>query len=275
MIKLGGGNDGLNTVVPLDQYSTLYNVRPQVVLPESSLLSLNGADEVALHPAMTGLRNLYNEGKMSVVQSVGYANQNYSHFRSTDIWMTGSDEDQTLNTGWAGRYLNYEYPNFPNEYPNATMPDPLAVELGYATSLVFQGPITSMSYAISDPQYFYELAAGLESPTPDTRAGEQLAYIRSISRQSRLYNEVVTAAYNNVTTQGLYPATGLAQQLAVVAKLIAGGLKTRLYLVHLDGFDTHDSQVVDTDHTVGEHADLLRELSDAVTAFMNDLEGST
>ncbi|HMS52078.1 MAG TPA: hypothetical protein PKD56_07100, partial [Chitinophagales bacterium] len=165
-----------------------------------------------------------------IIQSVGYPDQSYSHFRSTDIWMTGANADQTLPTGWLGRYLSNEYPDFPTYYPNEEMPDPLSIEIGYATSLAFQGPITSMSYAISDPEYFYELADGLSQPTPDTPAGHQLQYVRDISRQSKLYNAVVTKAYNANTNTQTYPQTNLAAQLAIVARLIAGGLKTRLYL---------------------------------------------
>ena len=273
MIQLGGGNDGLNTVVPLDQLSILNKARPQVILPDSKLLSLSGEDKLALHPALSGVQKLYNDGKVRIIQSVGYPDQSYSHFRSTDIWMTGANADQTLPTGWLGRYLSKEYPYFPTYYPNEEMPDPISIEIGYATSLAFQAPITSRSYAISDPEYFYELADGLSQPTPDTPAGHQLQYVRDISRQSKLYQAVVTKAYTANTNTQTYPQTNLAAQLAIVARLIAGGLKTRLYLVHLDGFDTHDSQVEFDDHTLGEHAQLLQILSSAANAFIKDLSG--
>lgn len=264
LVQLGGGNDGLNTVVPFDQFGKLANARPQILLPEEQLLPINGTDSVKLHPAMTGMQQLYNEGKVQIIQSVGYPEPNYSHFRSTDIWMSASDANQTLNTGWLGRYLNYEYANYPIEYPNDTMPDPLAVEIGYSLSLGLQGPLINMGYTISDPEYFYNLVAGIQSPAPETPAGEQLSYIRIIAQQSRQYNSVVTAAYNSITTQGTYPDSFLAQQLKIVARLVAGGLKTRIYIVHLDGFDTHDNQM-------SEHEELLAELSNALLAFQNDL----
>ncbi len=273
MIQLGGGNDGLNTVIPIDQYDNLTIVRPQVVLPENELLSLSGNDAVGLHPAMTGLQQLYNNEKLKIIQAVGYPNQNYSHFRSTDIWMSGSDEDEYLLSGWAGRYLNGEYPNFPYDYPNESMTDPLAIEIGYSQSFVFQGPLTTMAVTLSNADSFYNLVNGINDPVPNTPAGEQLEYVRLISKQSNAYGEVMINAFNSTVNMVTYPDNNeLAQQLKIVARMIAGGLKTRIYLVHIDGFDTHDSQVDYNDHTVGEHANLLRNLSEAISVFQSDIE---
>lgn len=272
MIQLGGGNDGLNTFVPLDQYDRLQNARPQVILPQASLLPITGVSNAALHPAMGGMQQLYNEGKVSIVQSVGYPNPDYSHFRSSDIWLTAANSNQFLNTGWVGRYLNYEYPNFPMDYPNPTMPDPLGVEIGYSQSLVFQGPFTGMGFTISDPASFYQIVQGIQSPLPDTPAAEQLAYVRLIARQSQIYNAVIKDAYENVTAaQNGYPDTELANKLKIVARLVAGGLKSRFFLIHHNGFDTHSDQVAENNHTLGEHANLLGELSGAISAFMTDI----
>src|SRR6056300_453170 len=127
LVQLNGGNDGLNTVIPLDQYLNLTAARPDVIIPENKVLKLDGVTATGLHPAMSKMRNMFNDDKLHILQSVGYPNQNYSHFRSTDIWMSGSDSDELLNSGWTGRYLNYEYPNYPAEYPNPEMPDPLAI----------------------------------------------------------------------------------------------------------------------------------------------------
>ena len=84
LIQLNGGNDGLNMVIPIDQYAGLNAVRPSIMLPEASVLKL--VDKTGLHPSMIGLHQMYSDDKMAVVQSVGYPNQNRSHFRSTDIW---------------------------------------------------------------------------------------------------------------------------------------------------------------------------------------------
>src|SRR5437867_2740154 len=116
LIQLNGGNDGLNTVIPIDQYSALSNARGNIAIDETKILRLY--PETGLHPAMTGLHNLYLNGKVAIVQSVGYPNPNFSHFRATDIWLTGSDSAQVLTTGWLGRYLSDEFTDYPNGYPN-------------------------------------------------------------------------------------------------------------------------------------------------------------
>ena len=113
IIQLNGGNDGLNTVLPIDQYGQYYNARTNIAIPESSILKLNNYDATGLHPSMTGLQSLFNDGKLNIVQSVGYPQPNYSHFRATDIWFTGSGSTQSLDSGWLGRALDIKYPNFP------------------------------------------------------------------------------------------------------------------------------------------------------------------
>ena len=270
LVFLSGGNDGLNTVVPLDQLSALSNARPHVFIPENKLLKLDGTN-LALHPSLSEFKQLFEEEKLSIVQNVGYEDQNFSHFRSTDIWMTASDANELITNGWTGRYLDYEYPNYPFDYPNEIMPDPLAVEIGYSSSLLFQGPTSSMGMVIQDPTWFYDLIDNVDDPVPDTPAGERLAYLRLVAKQSELYGQVVKDAAEKVNDQLDYPDNNrLAQQLKIVARLIAGGLKTRLYLVQLGGFDTHDTQVQTGDTTQGAHANLLGMLSKGVKAFMDD-----
>lgn len=271
MIFLEGGNDGLNTVVPLNHLSALNTVRPHVILPDASLHELPGA-EVGLHPALDGLASLYKENRLQVIQSVGYENQNYSHFRSTDIWMSASDATEVIPSGWSGRYLDQAFPGYPEEYPSDAMTDPLSVEIGFGSSLLFQGPNASMSMTMSNPESFYNLIESREEAAPDTPAGDRLQYVRLIARQSQQYGEVVKSAAEKVTSQLPYPETDLANQLKIVARLIAGGLKTPMYMVRLGGFDTHDAQVEDGDHTTGEHATLLKTLNDAIMAFMADME---
>ncbi len=127
IVRLTGGNDGLNTVIPLDGYSNYYNARTNIAIPQNRVLALNGFANTGLNPAMTGMQIMFNEGNLGIIQSVGYASPNFSHFRATDIWMSGSDSDEVLTSGWAGRYLDYDYVNFPVGYPNAWMPNPLAI----------------------------------------------------------------------------------------------------------------------------------------------------
>src|SRR5258708_1009178 len=130
LVQLSGGNDGLNMVIPLEFYPAYQAARANIAIPEARILKLDGQDKTGLNPAMPELQNLFNEGKLAIVQGVSYPQPNFSHFPATDIWFTGAHPRQTLSTGWAGRYLNYQFPYFPEDYPNAKMPDPLAIQIG-------------------------------------------------------------------------------------------------------------------------------------------------
>ncbi|NJL14192.1 MAG: hypothetical protein HC913_15065, partial [Microscillaceae bacterium] len=138
LIQLNGGNDGLNTFVPIDQYARLANARPRLLLPENQLHKINPAQ--GFHPAMATFRQLFQEGKLGIVQDVGYPYPNFSHFRSTDIWTSASDSDQIITSGWVGRYLAQLHPDYPDAYPNSTYPDPLALTIGPIVSATCQGP---------------------------------------------------------------------------------------------------------------------------------------
>ena len=271
IIQLNGGNDGLNMVVPVENFSNYVNARSNIYIPENKLMPLNG--KVGLHPAMSGLHAMYNSGLVKVIQSVGYPQPNFSHFRATDIWMSASDSDQVVNSGWAGRYLTYEYPNFPNGFPNNTMTDPLAIQIGSSTSLTLQGPVINMGMSISSATNFYNLLNGVSDPAPNTPAGKELTYVRLVAQQTQQYSAVIKNAASKVTKQVTYPTNNsLADQLKIVARLISGGLKTRIYMVNYGGFDTHSLQVNSNDATTGAHANLLKNVSDAIKAFQDDLQ---
>jgi len=278
VIQLNGGNDGINTVVSLDQYSSYRNLRPNIAIPDDRVLRLTEA--TGLHPAMTGLKALYDMGRLCVVQGVSYPNPNFSHFRATDIWLTAADYNQYLTTGWLGRYLELEFQDYPDGYPNPMMPDPLAIQIGSVVSVGLQGSTGSMAITITDPATFYRLVSGTSSggqdTPPQTPAGRELQFIRQIANQSAQYaSRVKEAAEKAQNRSALYPAAGkssLADQLKIVARLIAGGLRTRIYFVSTGGFDTHSSQVVATDTTTGTHANLLGNLSTAIRAFQDDIE---
>ncbi|MEI9807496.1 MAG: DUF1501 domain-containing protein, partial [Bacteroidota bacterium] len=273
IVQLNGGNDGLNMVIPISTYSDYYNARTNVAIPQNRILALNGYAQTGLHPAMTGLQTLYNENKLNVIQAVGYPSPNFSHFRATDIWMSGSSSDQVVNTGWTGRYLNTEYPNYPTGYPNSTMPDPLAIQIGSVTSLALQGPNMNMGMSITNPTSFYNLLNNVLDPAPDTPMGYELTYIRTIANQTNLYATKIKDAANLVTQQAAYPANNpLGDQLKIVARLVKGGLKTRIYMVNYGGFDTHASQTDAADTTVGAHANLLKTVADAIKAFVDDCQ---
>ena len=271
LIFLEGGNYGLNTVIPLNRMSAMSQVRPHVFLPESRLLKLPGKD-LALHPALKNLRSLYTENRLGIVQSVGYPDQNFSHFRSTDIWMSGSNSDELINNGWIGRHLASDFQGYPEQFPNEEHPDPLAIEIGNGGSLLFQGPEAAMSMVLSGADSFYKLLNNEEEEAPATKAGDKLRFIRLIARQAEQYGDVVLEAARKANNLADYEADDLSQQLQIVARLIAGGLQTPLYMVRLGGFDTHDNQVESSDHTLGEHTELLKALDDGIMSFMTDLE---
>lgn len=273
LVQLTGGNDGLNMVIPIEYYSEYINARINIAIPQNKILAIPGTNKVGLHPAMAGLQEIFKNGRAAIVQSVGYPSPSFSHFRATDIWMSASDSDKSVNSGWAGRYLNYEYPNFPNGYPNTTMKDPLAIQIGSVTSLTLQGPSINMGMSISNPSNFYNLINGVQDPAPNTPSGKELSFIRQVAQQTQQYASVIKEAASKVNAQITYPTNNaLADQLKIVARLIKGGLSTRVYVVNYGNFDTHAVQVNATDTTTGTHATLLKNVSDAIKAFQDDLK---
>jgi len=140
--------------------------------------------------------------------------------------------------------------------------------------LAMQGPNANMAVSISSTSNFYNLINGIDETVPNTPAGEALKYVRLVARQTNAYATRITDAASTVTQQGAYPSNNtLADQLKIVARLVKGGLKTRVYMVSLGGFDTHASQTNTTDPLTGTHANLLKRVSDAIKAFQDDLKG--
>lgn len=277
LIQLGGGNDGLNMVIPLDVYANYYNARTNVAIPQSQVLRLDGTDRSGLHPAMTALQNMYNEGKVSVVQSVGYDNPNFSHFRATDIWNSGDtreNRNERVRIGWMGRYLESEFPGYPDAFPNGAMPDPLAIQISNVPTLTVQGEIYSMGLSITNPEKVYTFDNPFSDyPLNSVNANKELKFLRVISEKTKIYSDLIRAAYQRASTMATYPSDNyLADQLRIVARLIKGGLKTRVYTVSMGGFDTHKRQVNASDTTTGNHANLMKNLSEGISAFQQDLE---
>lgn len=273
VVQLSGGNDGLNTVIPIDKYGLYQNARSNIAIPKEKLLTIPQTDTLGLNPGMTSFQTMFKEGKAALIQSVGYPNPNFSHFRATDIWNTASDSNIFVNNGWTGRYLAVDNPNFPTSYPNTKYPDPLAIQIGSVVNTSLQGPIQSMGMAISNPSSFYNLISNKVESTPNTLAGKELKYLREVANQTNLYANTIKSAAAKVTKQVIYPNTGLANQLKIVAQLIGGGLKTKVYYVSMGGFDTHSAQVNTSDTATGTHTNLWKTVSDAIKAFSDDLSG--
>ncbi len=273
LIQKNGGNDGLNMVIPTDQYKNLSAHRSSILIPENQLLKLS--DTIGFHPTMSGLKSLYDDQILSIIQSVGYPNQNRSHFRSTDIWDSGSQAQEIITTGWIGRYLDQLHGGYPEGYPNNEFPHPVAITLGPTVSETCQGIAANFSLAINDPTALATIPGIEGDPLPDLPYGDELTFLRQIVEQTNVYSKVLKDISEKGTNQSsLYPEPGvnsLADQLKTVAQLISGGLQTKIYVANINGFDTHANQVTDGDVTVGDHATLLSNLSEAVMAFVDDL----
>jgi uncharacterized protein (DUF1501 family) len=270
LVRLSGGNDGLNTLIGLDQLSNLQQVRPNVALPNNGFINLTA--NVGLHKNMTGMKDLFDNGKLGAIQAVGYPNQNRSHFRSTDIWTSASGSEQVLSTGWMGRYLEGDHPGFPEGYPNDEFDYPLAMTMGNAVSQTCQGISSNFSVAVNNPNSFTYIAPGGDTPLPDSYYGDEVDFVRNLIGQSNAYGDVVTEAAeagNNLADN--YTDGPLSGQLRNIALLLSGGIQTKIFITTLGGFDTHSVQV-DGDNTTGNHAGLMAELSDSLKAFTDDLE---
>ncbi len=264
LIQMNGGNDGLNMVVPVEN-DIYYNNRPTIAIPKSSAVLLD--NETGLHPAMSPLENLWLDGRMAVVHNVGYENQTRSHFEGTVNWSTGRDQGAPESTGWLARYLINENPNFfsnPLDYP-------LAVRVGGPATL-FQSSSGNLAVTFSDASdldRFVEQGGFYDTENvPATLYGDELAYIRSVTNASFRYVESVQNATQAGSNLSEYPDSGLSSSLAVIARMLRGGLPTNLYTVSRGGFDTHSNQ----GGPQGGHASLLGDIAQSVAAFMADLQ---
>lgn len=270
IIRLNGGNDGLSTVFPRDQYANLVIQRDNVLIPETSILPIT--NEVGFHPIMTGMQTMYNDGHLGIIQNVGYPEQNRSHFRSMDIWTSGLI-DSPSTTGWLGRNFDNHYPNYPDAYPNTQNPDPFAISMGYEVSATCQGLMANFSHAVANPADVYNLTAST-SANDGTYYGSHIEYLSTLINQANAYGSQINNAANaGNSNANLYDIANnpLAEQLHHVANMIHGGLQSKVYILNINGFDTHDSQVLTTDPALGAHADLIWQLSDAISSFQTDL----
>ncbi|QNM84662.1 DUF1501 domain-containing protein [Polaribacter pectinis] len=271
LIQLQGGNDGLNTVFNLNQYDNLQSVRSNIIIPENELLEIDAVTR--FHPSMFGMKDIWEQEKLSVIQNVGYPNQNRSHFRSTDIWNSASNANEYVSSGWIGRFFDVNHSEFPTDYPNTENPDPFAITIGKIVSETCQGTSANFSMALTDPENPGTALVSNTGAIPNNCYGDALTFVNETVAQTNAYAEVIKTAANagnNLSTK--YDSSDLSEKLKNVARLISGGLKTKVYVVQIGGFDNHDNQVVDGETKTGKHADLLEELSSAMNAFQDDLQ---
>jgi uncharacterized protein (DUF1501 family) len=272
LVQLQGGNDGLATIFHSAQYANLNAVRNNIIIPESSILNFH--NEYGFHSAMQGMKDVWDMEALGIIQNVGYPDQNRSHFRSTDIWNTASSAEVYDNKGWIGRFYDLDYSDYPNGYPNADNPHPFALTMGKIVSETCQGVNANYSLSLLDPFNPGTAMVSAGSSIPNDCYGDALSFVNDTVAQTNAFASVISDAANagnNLSPKWTDLTTELSKKLKNVARLISGGLQTKIYIVQLGGFDTHDNQTVAGEPTTGIHSNLLKELSDAICAFQDDL----
>jgi len=262
ILQLSGGNDGLNTVIPV-RNDIYYQSRPKLGIQKTTAVSLN--DETALHPALTGFKDLYDDGSLGILNSVGYPNPDRSHFRSMDIWQTGSASTEVLQTGWVGRYLDAQC--------NGCGRPTQAMEMDDILSLALKGE-NEKGIAVKDPRrlyntshekYFKDISAShVNTRNHDDEVADYLYKTMAETLSSADY--IFTQSKLRPTTAA-YPTSELGNNLKTIASLIFSDINTKVYYVSLGSFDTHVNQDA-------QQQRLFTELNDAVTAFVKDLKAN-
>jgi uncharacterized protein (DUF1501 family) len=260
ILQLSGGNDGLNTVIPV-RNDIYYKVRPKLGIEKTSSLLLN--DEVGLHPALKGLADLYHDGNLGILNSVGYPNPDRSHFRSMDIWHSASKSDEYVNTGWIGRYLDAQCAGCDKPTQALEIDDTLSLALKgeHVKGLAMRDP--RRLYGTSQEKFFKEVVSTYKDEPGEQPVdylyktmAETVASADYIFKQSRLH-----------PTNARYPNSGLGQSFKTIASLIFSDINTKVYYVSLGSFDTHVGQA-------GQQQRLFTEMNDAIAAFVADLKAN-
>ena len=281
VLQLAGGNDGLNTVIPLgnDEYR---KSRPTIGVPEASILKLD--PQTGLHPSLSGLASAYQEGHLAVVQGVGYPNPNRSHFRSTEIWATAVDSNKSSNTGWIGRYFDNACSGCDASVGIAMASQmPQALTASVPKGVLYQGgggggkkkskksgggqaqPDGSMMIEEDDDAGQAGGSIGMLNGPGNLGKLSALDFLERTEMDAKVSQQEIAQASGKAKNSVPYPGTRLGQNFAMVSRLIAGGMPTRIYYLSLGGFDTHTQQA-------GAHERLLKEMGDAVAAFLSDLK---
>lgn len=270
VIQLAGGNDGLNTIVPLETMNNMWQIRQNIYLEEKIILRSKVANKIAFHPKMTALFRQFENKKVRLINSVGYPTPNFSHFKSSDIWMAASGNNNETGTGWLGRYLENDFPNFPKGYPNEAKNYPPAISTTPVIQLITQGNggNLAVSYTTRDTNL------NLKNDLFETDYGsvqEKVEFLNTLNTQTNFYGNYVNSKASNEIRQKEYPNTAIGGQLKNIARLIANGISTKIYLATQNGYDTHANQTEKVDTENGVHGTLVKDLSDAIGAFQEDL----
>lgn len=258
VLQLSGGNDGLNTVIPV-RNDLYYKARPKLGIEKDKALSLT--DEAGLHPALTGLKELYDDGSLGILNNVGYPNPDRSHFRSMDIWHTASQATEYWTTGWVGRYLDAQC--------NGCDKPTQAIELDDVLSLSLKGEHIK-GLAVKDPRRLYGTAnekffRDVMKTHVDEPGEQPVDYLYKTMAETLSSADYIFKQSRMHPTNAVYPSTGLGNSLKTIASLIYSEINTKVYYVSLGSFDTHVGQE-------NTQQRLFTEMSDAVKAFTKDLK---
>jgi uncharacterized protein (DUF1501 family) len=260
VLQLSGGNDGLNTVIPF-RNDLYYKARPRLGIGKTKALSLT--DEVGLHPALTGFKELYDDGNLGIINSVGYPNPDRSHFRSMDIWQTASQSTEYWNSGWIGRYLDAQCSGC--DKPTQV------IEIDDVLSLSMKGNNMN-GMAVKDPKRLYGTANEkffrdvLKSRSMET--GEQsVDYLYKTMAQTLSSADYIFKQSRLHPTSAEYPNTELGKSLKTIASLIFSEINTKVYYVSLGSFDTHINQGV-------QQQRLFTDMNPAIKSFIKDLKAN-
>jgi uncharacterized protein (DUF1501 family) len=275
VLDLAGGNDGLSTLAPYND-PNYYSRRPTIAIPAGTVLQV-GTDSsgkaLGLHPRLTGLRGVFNAGKLALIQRVGYQNSSRSHFSGTDIWSTGNPPS-TQGSGWIGRYLSTLGPLDPLAAWTTTGDTPHAMQ----ASGVSVAAISNVStYAFNSPNPSVPGEAALERSAAAAIASHvpinqpHLSFVATTVQDAMTTLDRV-ASVGTYRPSVTYPTNGFGQALQMVAGSMSKGIGTRVFFVQTGGFDTHASQ--DPNNTNGAYYKLMATLDDGLTAFYNDLKNS-
>lgn len=260
VLQLSGGNDGLNTVIPV-RNDLYYKARPRLGIEKTKALLLN--DEVGLHPALSGFKELYDDGSLGIVNSVGYPNPDRSHFRSMDIWQTASQSTEYWSSGWVGRYLDAQCSGC--DKPTQ------AIEIDDVLSLSMKGKDIN-GIAVKDPKRLYGTANEkffrdvLKNHKEETGA-QSVDYLYKTMAQTLSSADYIFKQSRLHPTSAEYPKTELGNSLKTIASLIYSEINTKVYYVSLGSFDTHINQD-------NQQQRLFTEMNAAVKAFVKDLKAN-
>ena len=272
VLYLSGGNDALSTLIPYNdpQY---YARRPTLAVPAAGVLQIgsdSAGNALGLNPRLTGLKSIFDSGRLALIQRTGYANSSRSHFQGTDIWSTG-DPASPQGTGWLGRYLDLlPSPIDPLSAWSTTRETPrtlMARTVGVPSIPSVPGYAFASPNGGADAQYARESATRISSHVPIDRP--HLAFVNATARAAfaTLDRVATVGAYAPSVT---YPNNGLSQALRMVAGAMAKSIGTKVFWVQTGGYDTHAGQ--NTNQANGSYAGLMGTLNDGLLAFYTDLQ---